>query len=296
MALCDLVIQEAEKWIGYLEKKSNSQLESLTANAGYNNYTIFCKWYEDWFYERGFQPSAWCAEFVSCMIYKGCNNKEVIKHFAYCPYGVNYFKQNGWWHTSNPKRGDVIFFKDSSGTACHTGLVSSASSSIVVTIEGNTSSSAGVVANGGCVAKKSYAINNNRIMGYGRPPYENYETSSKPEETKPQKETFTASVEKKIMEIDGKQYQMSSIMKDGENYIRMRDLEQAGYTVGWDEGTQIPSLYAPQTRAVDKQDEEDFELSIQAVKDRFGFEDQTMQYLFRYQYGVELLEKLIESD
>lgn len=52
MALADLVVEEAKKWVGYLEKKSNSQLESLTANAGYNNYTIFCKWYLRAHYKR----------------------------------------------------------------------------------------------------------------------------------------------------------------------------------------------------------------------------------------------------
>ena len=98
------------------------------------------------------------------------------------------------------------------------------------------------------------------------------------------------------MIFDGKDYTVSSIEKDGENYVRIRDFEKAGYVIDYNRQTLEPSMLAPQTRAVDKQDEEDFELSIQAVKDRFGFEDQTMQYLFRYQYGVELLEKLIESD
>ena len=51
MALRDKVIEEAEKWVGYLEKASNSQLESKTANAGYNNYTIFAKWYKEYFGE-----------------------------------------------------------------------------------------------------------------------------------------------------------------------------------------------------------------------------------------------------
>ena len=176
MALCDKPLEEAAKWIGYLEKKSNSQLESMTANAGYGNYTIFCKWYEDWFNERGYQPSAWCAEFVSTMIYKGCGNREVVNHFAYCPYGVQWFKENGLWRTSKPKRGDVIFFWNSAHTeAAHTGLVSSVGGGRVVTIEGNTSSASGVVANGGAVATKSYDLGYSRIMGYGRPPYEKYE-------------------------------------------------------------------------------------------------------------------------
>ena len=44
-----------------------------------------------------------------------------------------------------------------------------------MTIEGNTSSASGVVANGGSVATKSYDLGYSRIMGYGRPPYEKYE-------------------------------------------------------------------------------------------------------------------------
>lgn len=170
MAICDLVVAEAEKWIGYLEKRSNSQLESMTANAGSANYTIFAKWYLDWFGEN-FQAQPWCAMFASDMLYIGCGKREIVPHFAYCPYGVNWFKQNGYWITKNPRRGDVIFFKDSSGVACHVGLVSSVSSSTVVTIEGNTSGGSTVISNGGGVCKKTYPIGYNRILGYGRPPY-----------------------------------------------------------------------------------------------------------------------------
>lgn len=35
------VIEIAETEVGYLEKKSNSQLDDKTANAGYNNYTKY---------------------------------------------------------------------------------------------------------------------------------------------------------------------------------------------------------------------------------------------------------------
>lgn len=42
MTAIDKVIQIAEWEVGYLEKKSNSQFEDKTANAGSNNYTI-CK-------------------------------------------------------------------------------------------------------------------------------------------------------------------------------------------------------------------------------------------------------------
>ncbi len=47
MAQADKVIAVAERWLGYLEKRSNSQLSELTANAGDGNYTIFAKQYKD---------------------------------------------------------------------------------------------------------------------------------------------------------------------------------------------------------------------------------------------------------
>jgi len=170
MAMIDKVIAEAEKWLGYLEKRSNANLEDFTANAGSNNYTIFAKRYKE-LWGDNLQGQPWCAMFVSVVLYSGCG-KELVPHFAYCPYGVNWFKQQGSWHTSGPKRGDVIFFMDSNGVACHVGLVTDANGSTITTIEGNTSSAAGVVANGGCVRKKTYDINYSRILGYGRPAYE----------------------------------------------------------------------------------------------------------------------------
>ena len=63
-------------------------------------------------------------------------------------------------------------FRNASGVACHTGIVYAVDSNKVYTIEGNTSSASGVVANGGCVAKKSYSISYSRIMGYGNIKYD----------------------------------------------------------------------------------------------------------------------------
>ena len=68
----------------------------------------------------------------------------------------------------NPLPGDQIFFKDSTGEICHTGLVTRVTASTTYTIEGNTSSASGVVANGGCTRQKSYDRSYSRIAGYGR--------------------------------------------------------------------------------------------------------------------------------
>ena len=57
------------------------------------------------------------------------------------------------------------------GNSNHTGLVYKVDDTTVYTIEGNTSGATGVVANGGCVCKKSYPIGSSLIAGYGRPKY-----------------------------------------------------------------------------------------------------------------------------
>jgi archaellum component FlaG (FlaF/FlaG flagellin family) len=57
-------------------------------------------------------------------------------------------------------------------------LVYNVDSSYVYTIEGNTSSTSGVVANGGGVYKKKYALNYSSISGYGRPNYDDTATTT----------------------------------------------------------------------------------------------------------------------
>ena len=53
----------------------------------------------------------------------------------------------------------------------HTGIVIDVTGSTITTIEGNTSSAAGVVANGGAVRDKRYSVGYNQIGGFGRPDY-----------------------------------------------------------------------------------------------------------------------------
>lgn len=117
-----------------------------------------------------------CDCFVDYCFYKayGVTTAQNMLCGNFDDYTVNsagMYKNKNAWYTKNPKVGDQIFFKNSSGKICHTGLVYKVDSSYVYTIEGNTSSASGVVANGGCVAKKKYALNYNRIAGYGRPKY-----------------------------------------------------------------------------------------------------------------------------
>ena len=82
---------------------------------------------------------------------------------AGCTYSLRYYKNKGQFHTSGPKPGDQIFFGTGIDNSTHTGIVEKVDGGKVYTIEGNTSDQ---------VARRSYALSNSRILGYGRPAYD----------------------------------------------------------------------------------------------------------------------------
>lgn len=167
------VIYTAEKYVGYLEKESNKNLESMTANAGDENYTVFAKKYKE-LTGNDNQGNAWCDMFVDCCFaeaYGKENAGKLLGGFsAYTPTSAQNFKKMKRWYSTSPKAGDVIFFRNNERIN-HTGIVYKVTVTKVFTIEGNTSDSEEVVPNGGAVCKKSYLLKNPRIAGYGRPAY-----------------------------------------------------------------------------------------------------------------------------
>jgi hypothetical protein len=164
MGQADKIIEIAEGEVGYLEKKSAAQLDDKTANAGSGNYT---KYWRD--LSPTLQGSAWCYAFIIWCAKQAGISQGVIPIFFSCGTGISWYKANRQWEKTG-KPGDLIFFADSNGSPAHVGLVVSANS-LIQTIEGNTSSASGVVANGGAVTKKSYDKSYTRILGYGRPKY-----------------------------------------------------------------------------------------------------------------------------
>lgn len=159
------VIGIAEEEIGYLEKRSNSQLDSKTANAGSGNYT---KYWRD--IAPSYQAQPWCAGFVSWCFYKAfglTTARKLLKHwpYVYCPDLGNKFTRY-----ANPEKGDIVIFYRN-GTFAHTGIVTRVSGDRFWTIEGNTSGASGIVANGGGVCEKAYY--NSQLPGtkFCRPDY-----------------------------------------------------------------------------------------------------------------------------
>lgn len=148
------VIQIAKNEIGYLEKKSSSNLYDKTANAGNANYTKY--WAE---IHPSYQGQPWCACFVTwCLVQAFGKEKatQMLKHypFVYCPTLANLFKVN-----ANPSVGDIVLFYRG-GTFAHTGIVIGVNGDYFTTVEGNTSGGSTIIANGGGVCKKGYYNSN----------------------------------------------------------------------------------------------------------------------------------------
>ena len=168
---------------GYLEKKTNASLDNKTANAGYNNWTKYARDLDSLgdFYNGKKNGFDWCDMFVDWSFVKAYGRElgqKLLKQpnkstGAGCTYSMRFYKNAGQFYTQNPKEGDQIFFGSYRGAneSSHTGLVYKVDSTYVYTIEGNTSGASGVVANGGGVCRKKYALNSNYIVGYGRPDY-----------------------------------------------------------------------------------------------------------------------------
>lgn len=148
----------------YLEKKTAAFLDDFLKNAGYNNYTKFARDVNSWG-QPGCQGQPWCAEYQFWKLAKVLGITKALQimggGFYNCVSITNWAKKNGTWH-STPKNGALVIFRDGS----HVGSVRSYSNTYIYTNEGNTSSAAGVIANGGSCRNKRYLRSDPVIDGY----------------------------------------------------------------------------------------------------------------------------------
>ena len=180
------VIDIALAEVGYLEKSRSAYVGNPACiwykidGAGYDNYTKYAyrvdqlNWYAVYV-----QGAPWCATFVDdCMIQAygepaaaRMKNHGIYDSLVDC--AIDQYKAAGQWYRE-PKPGDQIFFSKSNGVdPAHTGLVIAVDDDYVHTVEGNTDSQDGnVESNGGGVFRKKYRRNYYRILGYGRPLYD----------------------------------------------------------------------------------------------------------------------------
>lgn len=158
-------VKIAKTEIGYLEKKSNANLDSKTANAGTANYT---KYWRD--ADPANQASPWCACFISWVFMKAFGKATATKLLKHWPYIYVPTLAGLFTNYASPKVGDIFMYHNGSEFS-HTGLVISVSGDKFVTIEGNTNDGSGVVAEGiGVYQKTRY---NSQLPGskFARPNY-----------------------------------------------------------------------------------------------------------------------------
>ena len=72
----------------------------------------------------------------------------------------------------------------------------------------------------------------------------------------------------------------------------MSSLAQAGFNVVYDAVRQMPSITAPQCRTFVPDGTAEVQEAIDTVQEYAGLEEQTIDYLLRYQYGEELIKKI----
>ena len=115
--------------------------------------------------QPGCQGQPWCAEYQFWKLAKVLGITKALQimggGFYNCVSITNWAKKNGTWH-STPKDGALVIFHDGS----HIGSVRSYSNTYIYTNEGNTSSAAGVIANGGSCRNKRYLRSDPVIDGY----------------------------------------------------------------------------------------------------------------------------------
>ena len=164
--------------VGYLEKRSNAQLDDKTANAGSNNWNKYARDIDNKypeFYNGKKNGFSWCDIFVDWCFIECFGYEKALKMLyqptkstgAGCSYSAGFYRAHGAFYRK-PQVGDQVFFGDY-GNEGHTGIVVAVNGNIITTVEGNTSGGYGVDANGDGVYLKKYNTSTQYIPGFGRP-------------------------------------------------------------------------------------------------------------------------------
>jgi hypothetical protein len=165
MATVNELLNQARAWIG--KKESNGSHKEIIDI--YNGHKPLARGYKVKY------TDSWCATFISALAIK-CNCTDIIPTEASCGKMIELFKNIGCWQEDSnvtPDPGDIIFYdwdkKDSWPE--HVGIVESVSGNQITAIEGNKSDA---------VARRTIAVGNASIRGYGVPKYSGSNSQSTP--------------------------------------------------------------------------------------------------------------------
>ena len=147
------VIEKANSQVGYREGENN-----------YNKYAAQLDPLKITYGNKQNQP--WCGEFVLWVFVDCFGPTDALKVLCspnptgipLCKAAAQYFKNAGRWSKKPQLGANVFFIYD--GDINHTGIVTGVSSLSITTVEGNSSD---------MVSRRTYAIGDAKIAGYGIP-------------------------------------------------------------------------------------------------------------------------------
>lgn len=186
--LIDKVCRVAKSEVGYKEKKNllklpngsinYNALNEKASNAGSGNVTKYAQWFTDNhanFYWGNKQGVEWCDVFVDWCMCQAFGYKDACKITnqdestnrggAACSYSESYYKSMNRLYTTNPQKGDQVFFKSSNG---HTGIIVAVNGNKYTVVEGNC----------GDQVKENVYTGTSNFKSYGRPKYESLATGT----------------------------------------------------------------------------------------------------------------------
>ena len=178
MSEAERVIAAALGEVGYREKASNADLDSLAANAGSGNWTKYARdLAAAGYYNANKNGYEWCDVFADWCFFKAFGSGQRAQEVQ-CqtgPYGAGvefsarYYKAQGRYDQT-PRLGDQVFFQQN-GELVHTGIVTAVSADEITTVEGNAADG---------VRQRVHRRDDSYIAGYGHPKYEGGESPSVP--------------------------------------------------------------------------------------------------------------------
>lgn len=169
------MINEARKWIGYLEHQSEDLLGVYTANVGKGGCTIFSHIIRKYYRWRNFSGLPWCAVFLHAIFIEALGKDNACILLGKPHPGTRVLarrmkrKKCLMKKDYHPNSGDIIFLHNGDGRISHCGIVVGTDDSKVISIEGNTIDTSGVFDKtvGGAVAVRERQLDSPAIVGYG---------------------------------------------------------------------------------------------------------------------------------
>ena len=170
-----MVVQEAKKWVGYLEHQSDELLGVYTANPGKGGYTIFSEIVAKHYPWRNYQGLPWCVTFVYAVFIEALGKEEARKLLGKPCAGAKLLyrrmKRKGFIRDRYdyvPKPGDLVFLTNNGTTIGHVGIVADRARTLIITVEGNTTDPSGRFdeKEGGAVAIRERVWASSSILYY----------------------------------------------------------------------------------------------------------------------------------